>query len=103
MSDQAYLVAGSIALRYGDVSLADRRFSQALTRSPNDAYAALERGAIASSVGQQGAALRLLERAARLQPRDMLTRHALDLARRGRPISLGELNRSILSEAQQLR
>jgi tetratricopeptide (TPR) repeat protein len=103
LSDQAYLVAGSIALRYGDVSLADRRFSQALTRSPDDAYATLERGAIASSEGQQAAALRLLGRAARLQPRDMLTRRAFELARRGRPVSLSELNRSILSQAQQLR
>jgi tetratricopeptide (TPR) repeat protein len=103
LSDQAYLVAGSIALRYGDVSLADRRFSQALQRSPNDAYATLERGAIASSYGRQGAALSLLERAAQLQPRDPLTRRALELARTGRAINLAELNRSILSDAQQLR
>ena len=102
-SDEAYLVAGSIALRYGDLALADRKFSQALARSPDDAYATLERGAIASSSGQQDAALRLLARAARLQPRDQLTRRALAVAHAGRRVSVAELSRSILYQAQQLR
>jgi O-antigen ligase len=102
-SAEAYLVAGSIAVRYGDLVLADRRFSQALVRSPDDAYATLERGAIASSNGQQDAALRLLARAAQLQPRDELTRRALAVARAGRRVSVTELNRSILHQAQQLR
>ena len=102
-SDEAYLVAGSIALRYGDLALADRRFSQALARSPDDAYATLERGAIASSSGQQDAALRLLTRAAQLQPRDAVTRRALAAARAGRRVSVAELNRSILYQAEQLR
>ena len=102
-SDEAYLVAGSIALRYGDLVLADRKFSQALARSPDDAYATLERGAIASSSGQQEVALRLLARAAQLQPHDQLTRRALALARAGRRVSVAELNRSILYQAQQLR
>ncbi|HWX75640.1 MAG TPA: O-antigen ligase family protein, partial [Solirubrobacteraceae bacterium] len=103
LSDQAYLVAGSIALRYGDLSLADRRFAQALARSPDDAYATLERGAIASSAGRQADAVRLLGRAAQLQPRDGITKRALELARAGRRVSVSELNRSILHIAQQLR
>jgi len=103
LSDEAYLVAGGIALRFGDLSLADRRFSQALARSPDDAYATLERGAIASARGRQDAAVRLLGRAARLQPRDRLTKRALALARSGQRVSVAELNRAILSQAQQLR
>lgn len=103
LSDEAYLLAGSIALRYGDLALADRRFSQALARSPDDAYATLERGAIASSSGRQTEAVRLLARAAQLQPRDRLTAQALALARASRRVSVTALNRSILSEAQQLR
>jgi tetratricopeptide (TPR) repeat protein len=103
LSDTAYLVAGSIALRYGDLTLADRRFAQALGRSPDDAYATLERGAIASSSGRPREALVLLSRAAALQPRDGLTREALALVRAGRRVSLIELNRSILYQAQQLR
>jgi tetratricopeptide (TPR) repeat protein len=103
LSDTAYLVAGSIALRYGDLALADRRFSQALSRSPDDAYATLERGAIASSAGRSREALQLLARAAVLQPRDAPTRRALGLAREGHRVSVEELNRSILYQAQQLR
>ncbi|HEX5851548.1 MAG TPA: O-antigen ligase family protein, partial [Solirubrobacteraceae bacterium] len=46
LSDQAYLLAGGIALRFGDLARAEREFARALTRSPDDAYATLERGAI---------------------------------------------------------
>jgi tetratricopeptide (TPR) repeat protein len=102
LSDEAYLVGGSIALRYDDYALADRDFSHALERTPGDAYASLERGAIASMRGQRAAALALLEQAARLNPRDQLTRQALDLVRSGRRVSVRELNRLILLKAQQL-
>jgi hypothetical protein len=44
----------------------------------------------------------LLERAAQLDPRDALTREALAVVRAGGRIDVGELNRSILREAQQL-
>jgi tetratricopeptide (TPR) repeat protein len=102
LSDEAYLVAGSIALRFGDLARADHEFALALGRTPGDAYATLERGAIASSENDRPAALALLERAARLDPRDPLTRHALRLAREGKRVNVDELNRSILLNAQQL-
>ncbi len=102
LSDEAYLVAGSIALRFGDLARADHEFVLALGRNPGDAYATLERGAIASTKGDRPKALRLLERAARLSPRDLLTREALTLVRAGRRVSVEELNRSILLKAQQL-
>ncbi len=102
LSDEAYLLAGSIALRYGELARADREFSLALTRTPGDAYATLERGAIASARGERAAALELLERAARLDPREPLIRQALDQVRAGHRVSIEELNRSILLKAQQL-
>jgi tetratricopeptide (TPR) repeat protein len=102
LSDEAYLVAGSIALRFGDLARADHEFSLALKRSPGDAYATLERGAIASTAGRRGEALALLEAAARLDPRDELTRQALLLARQGRRVDVEALNRSILLKARQL-
>jgi O-Antigen ligase len=102
LSDEAYVVAGSIALRYGDLVRAHHEFSLALERTPGDAYATLELGAIASTSGRRVEALRLLEAAARLNPRDALTRQALLLARQGRRVSLEELNRSILLKARQL-
>ena len=102
LSDEAYLVAGSIALRFGDLARADHEFVLALGRTPGDAYATLERGAIASTRGDRREALGLLERAARLSPRDPLTHEALLLVRTGRRVSVEELNRSILLKAQQL-
>ena len=74
LSDEPYLVAGSIALRFGDLPRADHEFALALERTPGDAYATLELGAIASARGDRSSALALLERAARLNPRDPLTR-----------------------------
>jgi tetratricopeptide (TPR) repeat protein len=102
LSDEAYLVAGSIALRFGELPRAEHDFSLALRRTPADAYATLEQGAIASSRNERGKALGLLERASRLNPRDSLTREALMLVRKGRRINVEELNRSILLKAQRL-
>ena len=102
LSDEAYLVAGSIALRFGETAHADREFALALSRTPGDAYATLERGAIASAGGRPAAALELLRRAVALAPRDELAREALRLVRAGREVNLKELNRLILLKAQQL-
>jgi tetratricopeptide (TPR) repeat protein len=102
LSDTAYVVAGSIAVRYGELAYADRQFSLALRRSPGDAYATLERGAIASTTGRRAEALRLLEAAVRLNPRDPLTRQSLLVVRQGRRVSVEELNRLILLKASQL-
>jgi tetratricopeptide (TPR) repeat protein len=102
LSDEAYLVAGSIALRFGDLVRADHEFALALGRAPGDAYATLERGAIASTENDRRGALELLQRAARLNPRDSLTRRALQLVREGKRVNVEELNRSILLKAQQL-
>ena len=102
LGDEAYLIAGSIALRYGELARAEREFSNALARSPGDAYATLERGAIASATGERAVALSLLERAVRLDPREPLTRQALQVVRAGHRVSIEQLNRSILLKAQQL-
>jgi tetratricopeptide (TPR) repeat protein len=101
LSEEPYLVAGTIALRFGDLARADRDFSKALGRTPGDAYATLERGAIASSAGRHEEALRLLAKAVRLDPRDELAHEALALVRRGKRIDLETLNRSILLKAQK--
>ena len=101
LSDEPYLLAGSIALRFGDLARADHEFRLALRRTPSDPYATLERGAIASSRGERAVALALLARAVRLNPRDPLAREALHVVREGRRVSVEALNRSILIKAQQ--
>jgi tetratricopeptide (TPR) repeat protein len=102
LSDEPYLLAGSISLRFGDLQRADHEFALALARTPGDAYAMLERGAIASAQGHRTAALALLERAARLNPRDPLTREALRAARGGKRVNIEQLNHSILLQARLL-
>ncbi len=101
LGDEPYLVAGNIALRYGDLARADREFALALTRTPGEPYATLERGAIASAMGERTLALTLLERAVRLEPRYALARQALRRVRAGGRVSVEALNRSILLEAQR--
>ncbi len=102
LSDEAYLVAGSIASRFGDLARAEHDFSLALGRVPGDAYATLELGAIASEAGDRARALALLERAVRLNPRDPLTREALRTVRSDKRVSVDALNRSILLKAERL-
>ncbi len=102
LSDAPYLELGSIALRYGELARADRAFADALARTPDDAYATLERGAIASQAGRRTAALGLLTRALALDPRDGLAHEALTIAREGHRVSVDALNRSILLKARQL-
>ena len=101
LSDEPYVVAGSIALRRGELVYANHEFALALGRTPGDAYATLERGAIASARGRRREALTLLKRAVRLNPRDPLTQAALAVARGGGSVNVVELNRSILRNAQQ--
>jgi tetratricopeptide (TPR) repeat protein len=102
LSDEADVLAGTIALRYGELDRADHEFALALARTPGDAYATLERGAIASARGERNAARALLERAVRLDPREPLTRQALEVVRAGGRVSIEELNRAILLKGQQL-
>lgn len=102
LGDEAYLVAGGIAVRFGDLGRADREFARALARTPGDAYAMLERGAIASALGERARALTLLEKAVRLDPRDALTHRALSIARGGGRIDVQQLNRLILIGAGRL-
>ncbi len=102
LSDRAYLVEGSIALRFGDLARAQQAFSKALKRVPDDAYATLELGAIASEAGARAKALELLERAVLLNPRDPLTRQALETVQAGRRVDVEALNRAILLKAEDL-
>jgi tetratricopeptide (TPR) repeat protein len=101
LSAEPYVVAGSIALRRGETGRAAHEFALALKRTPGEAYATLELGAIASARGEPRRALELLERAVRLSPREPLARAALATVRSGKRVDVGELNRSILLNAEQ--
>jgi tetratricopeptide (TPR) repeat protein len=102
LSDEAFSLSGSIALRFGDLDRARREFSRALERDPHDVYPTLELGAIASAQGRQQRAVRLFERAAHLAPRAELIREGLSYVRSGHRVSIEQLNRSILLKARKL-
>ncbi len=93
---------GSIALRLGDLPRADAAFGRALGRVPDDQYATLERGAVASARGDATRARPLLERALELAPRDRLARDALQVVREGGTVDVAELNRRILAAAREI-
>ncbi|HEX3434288.1 MAG TPA: O-antigen ligase family protein [Solirubrobacteraceae bacterium] len=101
LSEEPELLAGGIALRFGDLARADSEFAKALQRNPRDTYATLERGAIASARGERKRALALLRRTARLSPRDELIHEVLAVVEKGERISIDRLNRSILLKARQ--
>jgi tetratricopeptide (TPR) repeat protein len=103
LSDEPALVAGNIALRLGDLTRAKREFTQALQRSSRDAYATLILGAIASADGERRAALGLLTRAARLNPRDPVTAEALRVVHSGQRVSVSRLSQAILGQAREFR
>jgi tetratricopeptide (TPR) repeat protein len=102
LSQRPFTIAGSIALRRDDLDRADAAFARALQRTPDDAYAALERGAIASSRGEDERAVALLGRAVALDPRNDLARDALRSARAGERVDVAELNDEILRRARRL-
>lgn len=102
LSDQAALIKGSIALRYGDLPRARAAFQAAWDRNPRGQYATLELGAIASVEGDRATAVRLLDRASALAPRDANAREAARVARAGHVVNLVTLNRRLLESGQQL-
>jgi O-antigen ligase len=102
LNDEPYVLAGTIALRFGDLARADHDFALALKRTPADAYATLERGAIASSRGDRQMALTLLARTVSLTPREPLAHEVLAIVRSGRRVDVAELNRAILIKAEHL-
>jgi tetratricopeptide (TPR) repeat protein len=103
LSDRPYLVAGTIALRRGDLAGAEEDFRLALKRNRRSGYATLEMGAIAATLGQRARAIGLLERAVALNPRDRLAHDTLRRARQDRPIDVESLNRRIRERAAKIR
>jgi hypothetical protein len=102
LSERPSLIAGSIALRIGDLRHARAAFQAAVERNPHSEYAVFELGLIASEVGEAGRGQRYFRRALVLNPHDGLAREALDRLRQGKPLSIDEANQQILSDARKL-
>lgn len=100
LSAGPYLTAGTIAVRRGTLRVADRYFAAALARNPGSAYAMLQRGAIASALGDERRGVILLRRAVALDPRNEVASAALRDAERGEPVDVARLNTELLARAR---
>jgi len=91
LSIDPHAAGGAIALRVDRPEEAVARFREVLDRDPDDAYATLQLGALASELGDEEEALRLLSRAAELSPRDAIISETLRAARTGRTLDAGDV------------
>jgi tetratricopeptide (TPR) repeat protein len=87
--------AGVIHVRAGRLGDAQESFESALDRDPNDAYAHLQLGAIASQGGRRERAVELLGRALELAPRDEIIRTSLRNVRGGAELDVVKLDARI--------
>jgi O-Antigen ligase len=95
LSARAQLTAGTIAARLGRRDDAERWFTAALRREPDNAYPLLELGVIEGELGRLARSEALLARAAAANPRDVVTLRALRAVRGGSPLTLREVNAAI--------
>lgn len=100
LSAGPYLTGGTIAVRRRTLRVADRYFAAALARNPGSAYAVLQRGAIASALGDEATAVLLLRRAVALDPRNEVAAAALRDAERGEAVDIARLNADLLARAR---
>lgn len=91
-----HAAGGAIALRAGRPEEAADRFREVLERDPDDAYATLQLGALASEVGDEEEAVRLLSRAAELSPQDEIIAETLRAARAGSKLDAVEVYDAVL-------
>jgi tetratricopeptide (TPR) repeat protein len=96
LSDRPDLIAGAIASRLGDTGRMIESFGRALQRNPNNWYAHLELGVAYARQGRRSTALRELEAAQTLDPREPTIALVQSRVRRGLPISTAELDRIFL-------
>jgi len=96
LSIDPHAAGAAIALRVDRPEEAAERFREVLERDPTDSYATLQLGALASELGDQEEAVRLLSRAAELSPQDALISETLRAARAGRTLDAVEVYDAVL-------
>jgi tetratricopeptide (TPR) repeat protein len=96
LSERPDLVAGAIASRLGDWERMRASFTRARDRNPQSWYAELELAVVDGLEGRRSAALRHLERARELNPREPAIADAERQLLSGRPIRPVLLDRMLL-------
>jgi hypothetical protein len=100
LSNRADMLAGSIALRYGDLGRARSAFGDAVQRRPDDPAALLQLGAVESAIGNGPTALALLDRATRAAPRNAVAREARDVVVAGGVVDPQAVARRLLDRGR---
>ena len=94
--------AGTIALRLDRTDEAKLHFREVLEEDPQNAYAALELGLIASAEGNNAEARRMLRLALAQNPRDPLVLAVLEDVRAGKRVSPSAVNARIARSARSV-
>lgn len=100
LSDRPDLVAGAIAMRRGDYERARVFFARALARRDESWYAELELGIVAALAGRRDEAVRHLERAQELNPREEAIELVRARLRDDRPVNPRVVDRLFLQRVE---
>jgi tetratricopeptide (TPR) repeat protein len=97
LSDEPYVVAGTLAERHKDWRLAEQQFRLAVSRNGDNWYSHLELGVALANQGDPSGARRELERAHALDPAESLITDSLAAVRAGQHVDARSLDREIIA------
>ena len=97
LSDEPYVVAGTLAERHNDWRLAQQQFERALGRNADNWYSHLELGVALANQGDAAGARRELEQAHTLDPGESLITDSLAAVRAGHRVDARSLDREIIA------
>ncbi|MGN6798398.1 MAG: O-antigen ligase family protein [Gaiellaceae bacterium] len=97
LSDEPYVVAGTLAERHKDWRLAEQQFRRAVSRNSDNWYSHLELGVALANQGDSSAARQELRRAQALDPAESLITDSLAAVRAGQHVDARSLDREIIA------
>jgi hypothetical protein len=100
LSDEPFVIAGTIAERRRNWTLASRYFARALARNKANWYSLLELAIAHAMSGERPRALGELAQAHRLDPREPIIRQVLADVRAGRSLDVGALDQAMLQRTE---
>lgn len=103
LSDQPYVLAGTIAERRRDWPRAERYFSRAIARNGSNWYSHLELGIAYAMSGRRTVALSEIRTARDLDPREPIVGGVLADVRLGRAIPVGSLDKAMVERTDVSR
>ena len=103
LSDEPSTVAGVIAARLDDRDRSAAAFRETLARNPQNWYAELELGLLASQRGARAEAVSRVERAIRLNPREPILGDVLTRVRKGEQIAPRSLDKLFLADIESMQ